>query len=108
VALTVAGQWRTFTAFPSILAIAVISRAAIYKQPIRHETIFHDINIYNRRREPKSKTTRLYCQQRTLQMMQLSTDQRRPMRLAFIVLAAITIVSAVLWWIMLNAPPNVY
>jgi hypothetical protein len=27
-ALTVAGQWRTFTAFPNILAIAVVSRAA--------------------------------------------------------------------------------
>jgi hypothetical protein len=26
-ALTVAGQWRTFTAFPSILAITVMSRA---------------------------------------------------------------------------------
>jgi hypothetical protein len=29
-ALTVAGQWRTFTAFPSILAIAVVSGAAAY------------------------------------------------------------------------------
>ena len=27
-ALTVAGQWRTFTAFPCILAIAVVSGAA--------------------------------------------------------------------------------
>jgi hypothetical protein len=27
-ALTVAGQWRSFTAFPSILAIAVVSCAA--------------------------------------------------------------------------------
>jgi hypothetical protein len=27
-ALTVAGQWRTFTAFPSILAIAMVSEAA--------------------------------------------------------------------------------
>jgi hypothetical protein len=27
-ALTVAGQWRTFTAFPNILAIAVVSCAA--------------------------------------------------------------------------------
>jgi hypothetical protein len=27
-ALTVAGQWRNFTAFPSILAIAVVSWAA--------------------------------------------------------------------------------
>jgi hypothetical protein len=28
VALTVAGQWRNFTAFPSILTIAVVSCAA--------------------------------------------------------------------------------
>ena len=27
-ALTVAGQWRTFTAFPSILAIAVVKKTA--------------------------------------------------------------------------------
>ena len=27
-ALTVAGQWRSFTAFPSILAIAVVKCAA--------------------------------------------------------------------------------
>ena len=27
-ALTVAGQWRTFTAFPNILAIAVVCDAA--------------------------------------------------------------------------------
>jgi hypothetical protein len=27
-ALTVAGQWRNFTAFPSILAISVVSCAA--------------------------------------------------------------------------------
>ncbi len=27
-ALTVAGQWRNFTAFPSILAIAIMDRAA--------------------------------------------------------------------------------
>jgi hypothetical protein len=30
-ALTVAGQWRSFTAFPSILAIAVVSCAAFCK-----------------------------------------------------------------------------
>ena len=30
-ALTVAGQWRSFTAFPSILAIAVVVCAAICK-----------------------------------------------------------------------------
>ena len=28
-ALTVAGQWRSFTAFPSILAIAVVNCAAL-------------------------------------------------------------------------------
>jgi len=28
-ALTVAGQWRTFTAFPSILAIAIVSSTAL-------------------------------------------------------------------------------
>jgi len=28
-ALTVAGQWRSFTAFPSILAIAVVGCAAL-------------------------------------------------------------------------------
>jgi hypothetical protein len=28
-ALTVAGQWRSFTAFPSILAIAVVKIAAL-------------------------------------------------------------------------------
>jgi hypothetical protein len=30
-ALTVAGQWRSFTAFPSILAIAVVSCAALFE-----------------------------------------------------------------------------
>jgi hypothetical protein len=30
-ALTVAGQWRTFTAFPSILTIAVMRYAARYR-----------------------------------------------------------------------------
>jgi hypothetical protein len=29
-ALTVAGQWRIFTAFPNILAIAVMSNAAAW------------------------------------------------------------------------------
>ena len=48
-ALTVAGQWRNFTAFPSILAIAVVKCAAPLKgQPVCHGTIFHDMNIYNR------------------------------------------------------------
>jgi hypothetical protein len=30
-ALTVAGQWRSFTAFPSILAIAVVGCAAVFE-----------------------------------------------------------------------------
>jgi len=46
-ALTVAGQWRNFTAFPNILAIAVVNYAALEGQPLRHGTIFHDINFYN-------------------------------------------------------------
>jgi len=29
-ALTVAGQWRSFTALPDILAIAVVGNAALY------------------------------------------------------------------------------
>jgi len=44
-ALTVAGQWRSFTAFPSILAIAVVNYAAAKEQPLCHGTIFHDINF---------------------------------------------------------------
>jgi hypothetical protein len=48
-ALTVAGQWRIFTAFPSILTIAVMECAAsLIEQPVPHGTIFHDINFYNR------------------------------------------------------------
>jgi len=47
-ALTVAGQWRNFTAFPSILAIAVVNCAASrFRQPVSHGTDFHDINIYS-------------------------------------------------------------
>jgi hypothetical protein len=46
-ALTVAGQWRNFTAFPSILTIAVVNYAAPKRQPLCHGTIFHDINFYN-------------------------------------------------------------
>ena len=46
-ALTVAGQWRSFTAFPSILAIAVVYYAAQIQRPLCHGTIFHDINFYN-------------------------------------------------------------
>jgi hypothetical protein len=46
-ALTVAGQWRNFTAFPSILAIAFVNFAAMKRQPLCHGTIFHDINFYN-------------------------------------------------------------
>jgi hypothetical protein len=32
-ALTVAGQWRSFTAFPSILAIAVVKGRTIGERP---------------------------------------------------------------------------
>jgi hypothetical protein len=37
-ALTVAGQWRSFTAFPSILAIAVVNCAALEGAAERHGT----------------------------------------------------------------------
>ena len=48
-ALTVAGQWRNFTAFPSILAIAVVQlRCLDREQPMMPWNDFHDINIYNR------------------------------------------------------------
>jgi hypothetical protein len=47
-ALTVAGQWRNFTAFPSILAIVVLERAAHDPSaPKSPETVFSDINIYS-------------------------------------------------------------
>jgi hypothetical protein len=46
-ALTVAGQWRSFTAFPSILAIAVMGCAAPLGEQHRwHGRDFHAINIY--------------------------------------------------------------
>jgi hypothetical protein len=46
-ALTVAGQWRSFTAFPSILAIAVVGCATpLGEQPLWHGRDFHAINIY--------------------------------------------------------------
>ena len=47
-ALTVAGQWRSFTAFPSILAFAVIIGAAPSEQNLQHGNNFHVINIYKR------------------------------------------------------------
>jgi hypothetical protein len=48
-ALTVAGQWRSFTAFPSILAIAVMGCAAPrWEQPLWRGRDFHVINIYKR------------------------------------------------------------
>jgi hypothetical protein len=47
-ALTVAGQWRNFTAFPSILTIAVVNCAdSSIEQPVCHGTNFHDINFYS-------------------------------------------------------------
>jgi hypothetical protein len=39
-ALTVAGQWRNFTAFPNILAIAVMRWAVLVENRNWHETIF--------------------------------------------------------------------
>ena len=55
-ALTVAGQWRSFTAFPSILAIAVVNCAA-HREDSRecHGSEFHDINIYSGAVPCKSK-----------------------------------------------------
>ena len=46
-ALTVAGQWRSFTAFPSILAIAVMSLLLRTGAVGRHGTTFHVINVYS-------------------------------------------------------------
>jgi hypothetical protein len=46
-AFTVAGQWRNFTAFPCILAIAVVDGRS-FEQQERHETNFHVINGYKR------------------------------------------------------------
>jgi hypothetical protein len=55
-ALTVAGQWRNFTAFPSILAIAVVNcAAACFRQQVSHGSCFHDINIYSCAGLAKSK-----------------------------------------------------
>ena len=54
-ALTVAGQWRSFTAFPSILAIAVVNCAALEGAAEGHGTIFHDIHFYSRGGGVKSK-----------------------------------------------------
>jgi hypothetical protein len=55
-ALTVAGQWRSFTAFPSILAIAVVNWLPLEGQPKSHETVFNDINIYSRGYASESKS----------------------------------------------------
>lgn len=46
-ALTVAGQWRIFTAFPNILAIAVVNCSA-KEQRRCHGIDFYDMNIYSR------------------------------------------------------------
>jgi hypothetical protein len=46
-ALTVAGQWRSFTAFPSILAIAMMSVLRRRPQQWCHGNGFHDMNFYN-------------------------------------------------------------
>jgi len=56
-ALTVAGQWRNFTAFPSILAIAVVKcTASCIRQPVCHGTDFHVINFYSRARLQSQKS----------------------------------------------------
>jgi hypothetical protein len=47
-ALTVAGQWRNFTAFPSILTIAVVAFRALRGRIACHELSFDDINFYKR------------------------------------------------------------
>jgi hypothetical protein len=39
-ALTVAGQWRTFTAFPSILAIAIVNCTAPQKSSLNAMKLF--------------------------------------------------------------------
>jgi hypothetical protein len=42
------------------------------------------------------------------QIILLSTKDRRLMRTALVVLAAIAITLGLLWWIMSSAPPNAY
>ena len=55
-ALTVAGQWRIFTAFPNILAIAVLTCSFWGEQDLKcHGNDFHDMNIYSWGREGTSK-----------------------------------------------------
>ena len=46
-ALTVAGQWRIFTAFPNILAIAELNCSAREQGLKCHGNDFHDMNIYS-------------------------------------------------------------
>jgi hypothetical protein len=46
-ALTVAGQRRNFTVFPSILASFYWSWSSAAADDHCHQTIFDDINIYN-------------------------------------------------------------
>ena len=59
-ALTVAGQCRTFTGFPSILAIAVMcGGGSLEKLPLCHETVFDDMNFYTVRGGVTSKRTRI-------------------------------------------------
>jgi hypothetical protein len=59
VALTVAGQWRNFTAFPNILAFAVVKFAALYSgshyamEQISMTSTFID---ENRRRSQRAET----------------------------------------------------
>ena len=45
-ALTVAGQWRTFTAFPNILMIVVVAHPPAIEQTSCHELLLDDIHSY--------------------------------------------------------------
>ena len=71
-ALTVAGQWRSFTAFPSILAIAVVGFAVLCSaRQLWHESDFHPINFY---------TTRSEAESGYFSMLIRPIDRRRPFR----------------------------
>ena len=48
-ALTVAGQWRIYTAFPNILTIVVVPSPLEFERQGCHELSFDDIHIYKSR-----------------------------------------------------------
>ena len=55
-ALTVAGQWRSYTAFPSIPDVCRGGlRCPLREQPLQHGTHFHAMNIYRRSGAAESK-----------------------------------------------------